>query len=237
MQRHLALSLLVAGLIITRPALSQASDPAHGCEQAAEVAERTYGLPPGLLVAIGRVESGRADSIAGAVHPWPWAVNAGGVGFWPPTLAEAMATVESLRARGTTSIDVGCFQVNLAYHPGAFTELSKGFDPFANADYAARFLLSLRRRTGDWTQAVMAYHSSTAGLGDAYWSKVKAAWNSSGTLFRTASAQIPPVSAAVGVKIWTPVEPGMAPKVIQISVDERGSARIIYLSDRTTSQN
>ena len=229
--------MAVVFMMRMHPVHSQASDPALACEQAAQNAERTYGLPPGLLLAIGRVESGRPDLARGRVRPWPWALNAGGVALWPPTIETAIATVESLRARGTTSIDIGCFQVNLAHHARAFPDLAAGFDPFANADYAARFLLSLQRRTGDWTQAVMAYHSSTAGLGDAYWSKVKAAWNYSGTLFSTASAQSAPLSAAEGVKIWTPMELGTAPKVIRIAGSESDSPRIVSFSSDTSSQN
>ncbi len=50
------------------------------CEHAGMEAERTFGLPNGLLLAIGRVESGRLDRATGRIVPWPWAVNLAGAG-------------------------------------------------------------------------------------------------------------------------------------------------------------
>jgi hypothetical protein len=79
-----------------------------------------------------------------------------------------------MQASGKRSIDVGCMQVNLMYHPGAFATLEQGFDPAANAAYAARFLMQLFQQTGTWPKAVATYHSSTPELGDAYQRKVMA---------------------------------------------------------------
>ena len=50
-------------------------------------------------------------------------------------------------------------QVNQRWHPDAFATLDQGFDPAANVDYAARFLLDLHQRTGDWMTAAGSYHS------------------------------------------------------------------------------
>ena len=161
----LAAALLVAGLA-----------PAHatGCTEAASAAERQAGVPAGLLAAIGQVESGRPDPRTGAIQPWPWTVNAAGEGRYFATPAEAAAWVDSERARGVASIDVGCFQVSLKYHPDAFATLAEGFDPVANARYAAGFLSDLARRFGNWPDAVAAYHSADAARGVPYRMQVMA---------------------------------------------------------------
>ncbi len=74
------------------------------------------------------------------VRPWPWTINVAGQGFFFPTKALAVTAVRELLASGVQSIDVGCLQVNLMFHPAAFASLEQAFDPMANARYAARFL-------------------------------------------------------------------------------------------------
>src|SRR5689334_20638301 len=74
-------------------------EPGQLCRQAIQGAEREHGLPGGLLHAIARVESGRADPQTGAVAPWPWTVNAEGQGRFFATKAEAIAAVQELQAR------------------------------------------------------------------------------------------------------------------------------------------
>jgi hypothetical protein len=90
------------------------------------------------------------------------------------TKAEAIAAVKILQARGVQSIDVGCMQVNLMFHPTAFDSLDDAFDPVANANYAARFLTELYGRTHSWMQATAFYHSATPELGAEYQRKVAA---------------------------------------------------------------
>jgi hypothetical protein len=140
----------------------------HGAA-AADRTEQEAALPPGLLLAIARTESGRRDPATGRIEPWPWALNAAGMGMLAATRAEAIAAVAALQARGLRSIDVGCLQVNLLHHPGAFASLEDAFDPLANARYAARFLRQLHLRAGgEWSQAIAWYHSATPARGEAY---------------------------------------------------------------------
>jgi hypothetical protein len=107
------------------------------CDEAGAQAEAAFQIPTGLLRAIGRVESGRRDPATGAFAPWPFTINANGQGRFFDDAASATAAVRSLQAAGTSSIDVGCFQVNLMHHPLAFVRLEDGFDPATNAAYAA----------------------------------------------------------------------------------------------------
>jgi hypothetical protein len=146
------------------------------CRTAIAAAERAGNLPPQLLAAIGRVESGRRDPHSGAFHPWPWTINAEGQGAFYDTKAEAMAAVAALRARGVRSIDVGCAQVNLMHHPDAFANLEQAFDPERNAGYAATLLNQLHTQAGGWPRATALYHSATPELGADYQRKVLAAW-------------------------------------------------------------
>jgi hypothetical protein len=188
--------------------------------------EQASGLPPGLLLAIGRVESGRWDSGRGRVTAWPWAINAAGKGQWFDTKDGATETVRVLLGGGTRSIDVGCFQISLLYHPAAFTSLEQAFDPDSNARYAARFLLSLFSQNGSWEAAVAAYHSADPALGFAYRQQVFAAWSGAAPVAATAGVvgsmvgvasfakpvQMPAVIA--GVQIWTPMPIGTASAVV-----------------------
>ena len=144
------------------------SDDANSCLAAASATERGKALPQALLGAIGRVESGRWDPVAHGVAPWPWTVNAQGAGRMFASAQQAIAYVMSLQAHGVRSIDVGCFQVNLLYHPAAFLSLDQAFDPGANAAYAADFLSRLHSRSGSWEQAVGDYHSQSPSRGEPY---------------------------------------------------------------------
>ena len=148
-----------------------AIDPSQQCRQAIAIVERATGIPSHLMAAIARIESGRADG-KGGVHPWPWTINVEGAGYVYDTKAEAIAAVRGFQARGARSIDVGCMQVNLMFHPTAFTSLDEGFDPVANARYAAKFLTTLYEQTKDWTKATAHYHSATPELGGNYQRKV-----------------------------------------------------------------
>jgi len=146
------------------------------CASAIAAAERELALPPRLLAAIGRVESGRRDPVTGAFGPYPWTVNAEGRGSFYPTKAAAIAAVRQMQAEGIRSIDVGCMQVNLKHHPNAFANLEDAFDPVTNARYAGRFLRELQASRGDWQRAAAAYHSSTPEFAGPYQAKVLAAW-------------------------------------------------------------
>jgi Transglycosylase SLT domain len=157
------------------PAPAATSD----CTAAIAAAERTVDIPSGLLEAIGQVESGRANPIDGTIRPWPWTINAGGAGYFFATKMEAVIAAAAWQGRGIASIDVGCLQVDLAYHPTAFASLEDAFDPVTNATVAAGFLRLLFTQTGSWPAAVAAYHSQTHQVGAAYQSKVLAVWTPS----------------------------------------------------------
>ena len=154
---------------------SAGAEPGQLCRAATAAIEREAGLPPRLLAAMARVESGRRDPGTGRFHPWPWTINAEGRGSFFPTKAAAIAGVQALQAQGVRSIDVGCMQINLRHHPSAFADLEEAFDPVANARYAARFLKDLQATRGDWMRSASHYHSQTPELAEAYRARIAAA--------------------------------------------------------------
>lgn len=178
--RRLGLLALLTFCAPAGPATAaMTADLARGgsaCRQAIAAVERTTGVPPGLLGAIARVESGRRNPDSGAVEPWPWTADVEGAGAYFATKAEAVAAVRRSQAQGISSIDVGCMQVNLRQHPEAFPSLEAAFDPAANVAYASRFLRELHDQTGDWAKAAAMYHSATPAIGAAYQAKVLAVW-------------------------------------------------------------
>ena len=150
--------------------------PSQMCRQAIDAAERAYGIPSHLLAAIARVESGRRDDASNTFNPWPWTINSDGQGSFYESKTQAVAAALTMRAKAVHSVDVGCMQISLTYHPNAFTGMDQAFDPHANADYAARFLLSLYEKTSSWPRAVEMYHSATPELGRDYQQNVYAVW-------------------------------------------------------------
>jgi hypothetical protein len=175
-------ALLLALVLLPLPALAvpPAASPAQLCEAAIVTAERTAQLPARMMGAIAVVESGRPDPAGGTLRPWPWTLNAEGEGFFFASKQQAIDAVRLLQARGVHSIDVGCMQVNLMFHPDAFASLDRAFDPETNARYAARFLTALHTANRDWPATIAAYHSETPAIGAGYRQRVLARWDRPG---------------------------------------------------------
>ena len=130
------------------------------CGRAIAAAERKYGIPPHMLHAIALTESGREG------QPYPWAMNIKGRAHYAGSPQEMVNIVNQ---HGTSSsIDIGCTQVNLKWHGHRFADWRSLIDPQTNADYAAYHLLELRREFGGWSKAVSAYHSRTSWRGANY---------------------------------------------------------------------
>ncbi len=170
--RGQAACVLTALALLLLLAPTAQAQPADQCAPALHAAERNWNTPPGLLERIALVESGRL--LPGGAVAWPWTIDVAGRGAYFDSKAAAIAAVQQAQAAGVRSIDVGCMQVNLAIHPGAFRSLDEAFDPAANADYAARYLSSLYRESGDWDVAAGLYHSHTPELAAEYRGRVAA---------------------------------------------------------------
>ena len=168
--RRLILLMCVA-LGAGAPPASAATDPSAVCDAVAEVAAREAGLPPAMLRALTRTETGRARG--GRLTPWPWTVNMEGIGKWFDDRDEALAYARKHHARGARSFDVGCFQINYRWHHKAFASVEAMFDPLENARYAAKYLLELKAEGGGWDTAVGRYHSRTPTRAEKYVARFK----------------------------------------------------------------
>ncbi|MDR2766296.1 MAG: transglycosylase SLT domain-containing protein [Holosporaceae bacterium] len=149
--------------------------PHELCESEIINAERKYRIPNRLLMAIGTVESGRSLN-SKAKRAWPWTVCAAGRSYYFSTKSAAIATVKKLIGRGIKNIDVGCMQVNLLHHSGAFKSLEEAFTPKNNVSYAAKFFMELKNAYNSWTHAVGYYHSKVARYYKPYCSVVYSTW-------------------------------------------------------------
>lgn len=138
--------------------------------------ERQNGIPQHLLSAIASTESGRWHNGLNIAVPWPWTINAQGQGYYFDNKEEAIRKVRELQAKGISSIDVGCMQVNLHHHPEAFASLDQAFDPKYNVAYAAQFLRQNFEEEGSWKKAAAAYHSRTPARGNEYLGLVHNSW-------------------------------------------------------------
>lgn len=185
--RHLILAIAV---------LPQAATATHdhaeqACDRAALAAAERHGVPPQVMLAITRVETGQSRN--GKITPWPWAINLAGEGhfFDSRAAAEAFATAAA-SSSPPPQIDLGCFQINLRWHGESFASLGDMLDPEANADHAARFLADLHQRKGSWVSAVAAYHSQDPDLASTYLSRVEAVLQ---TLDQAVAADPPALNA------------------------------------------
>lgn len=140
---------------------------AKACLDEAARLERLYKMPKDLMGAIALTESGR-QSKEGPKIAWPWTINVEGKGYRFATKQQAISAVRKHQQAGKTSIDVGCFQVNLKWHPDAFPNLGTAFDPRKSGIYAASFLRSLRKELGGWDRAMRAWHSRERDKGKRY---------------------------------------------------------------------
>lgn len=144
-----------------QPSMAVGYNPNSGvCEQAISAAEKQYNLPPFILHAIAITESG----VKG--RPYPYAMNIKGKAHYAGSAQEMYNIV--MQHGPTSSIDVGCVQVNLKWHGKRFPNWAALLDPQTNAQYAAFHLTELFREFGSWNAAVSAYHSRTSWRGVNY---------------------------------------------------------------------
>ena len=167
------LGALATVVLLSAASLASAarSDPGQTCDHAAAKAAEKTGVPIDILLAITRVETGRGGA---EPRPWPWTINADGQGNWYETMDAAVMAATTHLTDGTASFDIGCFQLNIRWHGEHFASISDMFDPMKNAEYAATFLAQLYQESGNWSEAVAAYHSRTPDLAEQYLQKVKA---------------------------------------------------------------
>jgi soluble lytic murein transglycosylase-like protein len=141
-----ALRLLASALaaICLSSAASDAAAATNPCEPEILRAADRYGVPAGILYAVGLTETGNKGSLQ------PNALNIEGKAVFPRSRAEALAAFADARREGKTLIDLGCMQINHHYHASHFRSVEDMLDPRQNVDYA---------RHETWSMAVARYHA------------------------------------------------------------------------------
>ncbi len=142
------------------------------CLVAIAEASARHRLPPGLLAAVSRVETGRPLPVTGDRQPWPWSVNSDGESLFFDTRAMAARETAKRLSQGARYVDIGCMQVDLQMHPHAFATLADAFNPALNAEYGASLLAALHASGNSWPLAAGLYHSATPGLLQPYQASV-----------------------------------------------------------------
>lgn len=121
--------------------------------------EKRYNLPKNTLHSISLQETQKPHSKHKIALVWPWTINVKGKGYHFKNRNEALTFARSQIAAGNKSIDIGCMQINLKYHPNAFMSLEQAFSPRRNIAYGAKFLNDNYKRSGNWNVAIGRYHS------------------------------------------------------------------------------
>ena len=147
------LSLLIFGTGAARAA---------SCTDAILAAEKEFGIPSGLLLAIALVESGNSGA------PAAYAMNVGGKPIMAKSEADAAKYLRDSRGRLRQGVMAGCMQLSLAHHKAAFHPVERIVSPVENVRYAARYLGRLKSMTGSWAKAVVRYNGASGKKAQAY---------------------------------------------------------------------
>lgn len=137
--------------------------------------EKRHQIPQDTLYSISLRETQKAHSKHGIGITWPWTitVNPSGKGYHFKNKTEAIKFAKEQLQSGKGSIDVGCMQINLKYHPDAFASVEQALSPQNNIAYGAKFLKEKYEQHGDWQKAIGAYHSSSSDKAYIYHAMVK----------------------------------------------------------------
>ena len=178
------------------------------CSRYFALYEDVFHMPSNLIKAVAVTESGKYVKSAGRPVAWPWTINAQGKGYHYANKREAIRAVADFRAKGVKSIDVGCMQINLMYHPEAFRNLEQAFEPKYNVGYAAQFLRNKYMQARSWQAAIGMYHNVNPDINKGYIQQVYSAWRVEDKSTQVAFLEKPSISVSD------------APKAIESDVSE-----------------
>jgi soluble lytic murein transglycosylase-like protein len=89
---------------------------------------------------------------------------------------EALKVIADAQENGIRNIDMGVMQLNYRWHSNAFANIQEMLNPKRNIEYAAKFLLRLKKEHGTWYAAICNYHSSKPNHQIKYSYKVVMRW-------------------------------------------------------------
>lgn len=147
------------------------------CNKYFKILEYKYHMPKNLMKAIAYTESGKWSRHFRKNIVWPWTINSHGKGYYFKTKQEAIDKVKELKKMGRKSIDVGCMQINLKYHPDAFKNLDEALSPKHNIGYSAQFIANKYKRYNSWETAIRHYHNRKRKYSNRYLRRVLKIWD------------------------------------------------------------
>jgi len=100
----------------------------NDCEREMARAAQSYGVPLGVLYAVGLAETGRGGSLQ------PYALNIAGKAIYDIAKHDALRRFQEAQLAGVKMIDVGCMQINHHFHARSFSSVEEMLDPSKNVD-------------------------------------------------------------------------------------------------------
>ena len=165
-KRVKSLLLVICLCMASNNALASNSYVQGKIKRLIQATEEQYGIPSGLLEAIAFVESGINNHV----------INVAGKAVIATNNNEALKVISDARENGIRNIDVGVMQLNYRWHSNAFANIQEMLNPKRNIEYAAKFLLRLKKEHGTWYAAICNYHSSKPNHQIKYSYKVVMRW-------------------------------------------------------------
>lgn len=200
--------LIAAAFLFSFAGNALASDLVESsmCSRYFPIYEKKYHMPSNLLRAVAITESGKWVKQLEKNVAWPWTINVEGRGYQFESKAQAIRAVKQHVADGRRSIDVGCMQINLKYHPDAFRNLEQAFEPRYNVAYAANFLADKHKQKGSWEHAIRHYHNANTLYSDKYIERVYSAWRKEDKGIKLASLEPRKSSPYIRVKSGSSID-------------------------------
>ncbi|MDC0531230.1 hypothetical protein OAO48_03580 [Alphaproteobacteria bacterium] len=171
------ITLLITAYILFVLKSSFAAEIKSKCEDVIRNIENITDIPSGLLLGIGKAESGRILK-NNEIVIWPWTINHAGKSLFFDNKSQMKLYLLKHTKKGDNNLDVGCMQINLKWHKQNFKDIKDMLAIEPNISYAASFLVQLKNKHGSWEKAIKHYHSSDPIKNKPYLNKVLSFWQS-----------------------------------------------------------
>ena len=177
LKKSFNITLIITAYILFVLKSSFAAEIKSKCEDVIRNIENITDIPSGLLLGIGKAESGRILKNNEMVI-WPWTINHAGKSLFFDNKSQMKSYLLKHTKKGDNNLDVGCMQINLKWHKQNFKDIKDMMAIEPNISYAASFLVQLKNKHGSWEKAIKHYHSSDPIKNKPYLNKVLSFWQS-----------------------------------------------------------
>ena len=177
LKKSFNITLIITAYILFVLKSSFAAEINSKCEDVIQNIENITDIPSGLLLGIGKAESGRILKNNEMVI-WPWTINHAGKSLFFDNKIQMKSYLLKHTEKGDNNLDVGCMQINLKWHKQNFKDIKDMLAIEPNISYAASFLIQLKNKHGSWEKAIKHYHSSDPIKNKPYLNKVLSFWHS-----------------------------------------------------------